>query len=186
MSDSDEIRHGSDRFRSDLQVGSLDLGSGEIKDEVIYKINNETLSCKFTPDEKMFLLKLTMKDCSEDIRICLNDYLSKDKDKKKYVLLEIKYSKNFLTFFRTFVQFKILFDRLNNDIDLAIKKLNERIAQTQGYNPQGSYPPQTGGYPASDQQSYVHNPYSQSTSASGMGYIPSQSGGYPRACQLVT
>ncbi len=77
--------------------------SGEIKDEVIYKINNETLSCKFTPDEKMFLLKLTMKDCSEDIRICLNDYLSKDKDKKKYVLLEIKYSKNFLTFFRTFV-----------------------------------------------------------------------------------
>jgi hypothetical protein len=62
---------------------------------------------------------------------------------------------------------------------MAIKKLNERIAQTQGYNPQGSYPPQTGGYPASDQQSYVHNPYSQSTSASGMGYIPSQSGGYP-------
>ncbi len=26
MSDSDEIRHGSDRKRSDLQVGSLDLG----------------------------------------------------------------------------------------------------------------------------------------------------------------
>jgi len=26
MSDSDEIRHGSDLKRSDLQVGSLDLG----------------------------------------------------------------------------------------------------------------------------------------------------------------
>jgi hypothetical protein len=31
MSDSDEIRHGSDRKRSDLQVGSLALGIADLK-----------------------------------------------------------------------------------------------------------------------------------------------------------